>query len=238
MSYRYSRKVKTEEKKNIRKAVFFGLLTLISGLAFFFFGLPAVIKFAGFLTELNTSTTPVESSDNTPPPPPRLEYIPTFTNELSVEIKGSTEAGITVVIFFNNKQEELLTNNEGQFTYKFDLNKGKNTISILARDNAGNESQKSEIQEIVFDNKPPELSITKPENESSFYTAKERQVVIEGTTEEDCSVNINGRQVVVESNGSFAFATTLSEGENNFDIKSQDEAGNTSEQSLSVSFSL
>ncbi|MBU0569671.1 hypothetical protein KKB40_02720 [Patescibacteria group bacterium] len=238
MTYRYSRRAKIEEKKNIRKAVFFGLLTLVSAIAFFFLGLPAVIKFASFLTELKTSTTLVEFSDNTPPPPPQLESLPSFTNELSVEIKGSTEPGITVILFLNNKQEELLTNSEGKFSYKFNLNDGKNSISAMAKDSFGNESRKIEIQEIVFDNKPPELTITKPENGSSFYTAKERQVVIEGTTEEGCSVNINGRQVVVESDGSFAFATTLSEGENDFNVKSQDEAGNTSEQSLSVSFTL
>lgn len=238
MTYRYSRKSKTEEKKNIRKAVFFGLLTLISSLAFFFLGLPTVIKFASFLTELKTSTTPMESSDNTPPPPPNLESLPAFTNELSIEIKGSTEPGITVILFLNNKQEEQLTNSGGEFSYKFVLNDGKNTISALTKDNAGNESRKSEIQEIIFDNESPNLTVTKPENGSSFYTGKERQVVIEGITEEYCSVNINSRQVVVESDGSFVFTTTLSEGENIFDIKARDEAGNTSEQSISVNFSL
>jgi hypothetical protein len=236
MAYRYSRRTRTEEKRNVRKAFLYVVLTLILIIAFFFFGLPTVVKFAALLTELKTSKTPVETTDTTPPPPPKLDSLPSFTNELSVEIEGSTEPGVTVLLFLNNKKEELLSDSEGEFSYTFMLNDGENKISAIAVDNSGNESQKTDVQKVTYDNDPPELEVIKPDDGANFYGAKERQVVIEGTTEEGASININGRQIVVEPDGSFAFATTLSEGENSFTIKSEDQAKNSTELSLTVSF--
>ena len=236
MVYRYSRKAKTEEKKNLRRAVIFGILTLALLAVFFFYGLPAIIKFAAFLTDLKKSSTPSEISDSTPPPPPRFEPFPSHTNDLEIELKGSTEPGVTVILFLNNKNEEVLVNSEGDFNYDFELNDGKNTISAKAIDQAGNESQKTDTQTVTYDNDSPEINITKPQNNSEFFGSKERQIVIEGVTEEDASVSINGRKVVVESDGTFAFAITLSEGENQFTIKAEDRAGNSDEQSLLVTY--
>ena len=47
----------------------------------------------------------------------------------------------------------------------------------------------------------------------------------------------HGRIVVVESDGSFAFTTTLSEGENQFTVKASDKAGNSTEAVLKLNFS-
>jgi hypothetical protein len=236
MVRRYSRLTKTEEKKNIRRAYFFGFLTIALIVVFIFLGLPAFAKFAGFLTDLRKSSEAPEVGDTTPPAPPRLEPLPEATNNLQVEIKGSTEPGATVVLTLNNKQQELLANKEGTFSYTFSLADGENTLSAIAFDSAGNESQKTKKYKITYDNDPPELAIVKPEDGSKFYGAKQRQIVIEGMTEEGASVNINERLVVVEADGSFSFATSLSEGENQFSIKASDKAGNTTEKSLTLHF--
>ncbi|OGM21546.1 hypothetical protein A2771_01045 [Candidatus Woesebacteria bacterium RIFCSPHIGHO2_01_FULL_38_26b] len=238
MYYGYSRRIKTEENKNKRRASLYIVLTVGIIILFFFFGLPLVVKFAAFLNDLRTSSSPVEISDTTPPPPINLDPFPEFTNENEIEIKGSTEPGATVKLRANNEIVELIANNEGQFTYNFNLNDGQNTISAVAIDSAGNESGKSELFTINFDEVPPELTINKPTDKAQFYGPKERQIVIEGKTEEESTININGRLVIVESDGSFAFASTLTEGENNFTIKAQDPAGNISEKILSVSYGL
>ncbi|MGB6881971.1 MAG: hypothetical protein WBD86_01580, partial [Microgenomates group bacterium] len=75
MRRRYSRLARTEERKNIKRAALFGLLTLISILVFIFLGLPAVAKFAAFLTDLRKSTVPIEINDTTPPVPPILDSL-------------------------------------------------------------------------------------------------------------------------------------------------------------------
>ena len=234
---RYSRLSKLEQQKNVRSTAIFVILTIIALVAFFFFGLPTVIKFAAFLTDIRKSGEPVEKHDTTPPILPRFDPLPESTNKNRIELIGRTEPGATVTLFLNNSDEEILANNEGEFIYSFNLNKGTNRISALATDLAGNESQKTSVYVIAFDNIPPEIEITSPQDGMQYYGSKQRQVVIEGKTEEEASVNINGRIVVVENDGTFAFTTTLSEGENQFTIIVEDKAGNTTETALQLNFS-
>jgi len=58
----------------------------------------------------------------------------------------------------------------------------------------------------------------------------------EGKVEENAKVQINDRVVVVESDGTFSFVTTLSEGQNNFTVKAEDEARNKVEKNLKVTY--
>jgi hypothetical protein len=237
MQKRYSRLWRTEEKRNIRRSIIYSILTIAFLVFFFFLGLPSLAKFSAFLSDLRSSSIPPEKEDLTPPVPPRFDPLPEATSELSVDIKGYTEPGVNVFLKLNNKEEEILANSEGQFTYSFSLNDGENKISSYAVDSSGNESQKTDVITIIYDNDPPELTISNPEDQANFYGAKQRQVVIQGQTEEDSKLNINGRIVVVESEGFFTFTTTLSEGENKFDIKTEDNAENITEKTFTLHFS-
>lgn len=226
-----------KEKEDRRKAFIFFVLTVAGIIAFLFFGLPTVAKFAAFLTDLRTSTAPVETQDETPPPPPRINTLPSHTNESEIDIKGSTEAGATVFITVNEEEEEILANSEGQFIYGATLSLGENKIQAFAQDNAGNKSKTSEIVSVVYNNEPPELEITRPEDGKEFFGPTQRQIVVEGETEENMRLLVNDRQVVVEQDGSFAYATTLTDGENEFTVKAQDQAGNITEKSFTVTYS-
>ena len=233
----YSRLRITEEKKNLRTAVVLGILTFILIIGVFIFGLPTVAKFAAFLSDLRKSGEPVEVNDTTPPAPPRLDSLPEATNKTSIEISGSSEPGATVVLTFNKDAREVLADNEGSFRFTFELKGGENTLLALTKDASGNESQKTDEITITFDDEEPSLNISSPSEGASFFGSKQRQIVIQGTTDAKASLSINDRFVLVEEDGSFAFATTLSEGENTFNLKAQDQAGNQTEKTLKVSFS-
>lgn len=234
----YSRRSKIEEFRNRNKAVLFILLTLISVLLIFFYGLPAIIKFAAFLTDLNQSSLPVEVNDSTPPPPPRIFSLPSATNQEKIDINGNTEAGAKITLYLNGKEEEIISDSSGNFNFSYKLIKGENIISAKSTDSSGNESQKSDNIEIIFDTEPPSLEIIKPDDKSEYFGSRQRQLIIEGTTDENSIVQINQRHVVVETDGSYTFSTTLQEGENNFNVSSEDQAGNKTEKSFTVSFSL
>lgn len=234
----YSRRSKTEEYKNKKKAILFILLTLVSILLIFFYGLPAVIKFAAFLTDINQSSQPIETNDTTPPPPPRISSLPTATNNKKVDIKGNTEAGAKVTVYLNSEKEDIIADSSGNFSITYEIVKGENYISAKATDSSGNESQKSDIQKIILDTDPPPLEINKPENNAEFYGSRQRQLIIEGVTEENVNLQINQRWVVVEAGGNFTFSTTLQEGENTFNLTAEDSAGNKTEESLKVIYSL
>lgn len=233
----YSRKSKVEERKNMRKAFLFGLLTIGAIVLFAFYGLGTLAKFVVFLGDLKKGNQPVQSDDTTPPIPPRFEPIPKETNKNNLDVKGSTEPGATVILVLNGRDYELLANNEGEFSFSANLVDGDNVISAFSQDNAGNKSNKTETQTVILDTSAPSLDITKPQDGSSYYGSKERQLVIEGKTEEEAKVSINGRNVVVETGGVFTFLTTLSEGTNALVVKAEDQAGNITEKTLTVMYS-
>ena len=233
----FSRLARNEEKKNLRSAVLLGILTLGLIALFFFFGLPLMAKFAGFLTDLRKTSTPVESTDETPPAPPRFNSLPEATNKLSIDITGSTEPGAIVILSLNGDAEEVLANSEGEFTFNFELVDGVNSISAKARDEAGNESQKTDTINVIYDNDAPNLEITNPTDGMAFFGSKQRQIVVEGKTEEEASLTINDRFVLVEDDGTFAFTTTLGDGENSFNLKAKDKAENLTEKTIKVNYS-
>jgi hypothetical protein len=233
----YSRLASVEERKNIKRTFLFGILTVIFLVFLFTLGVPLLVKFTGFFTDLGKSQTPIDKSDTIPPAPPRIDAPVEFTNQTSVIISGTTEPGATITLSLNGKTQEVLANKDGEFTFDIKLNKGENTLSALAKDAAGNVSQETKTYTVTFDNEPPEIQIESPSDGTEFFGSKERQLSIKGKTEGGVSLDINGRLVVVEDDGSFTFTTTLSEGENTFNIKAADKAGNTKEDSLMVRFS-
>lgn len=234
MRRRYSN---IQQVKNRRKAAFFIFLAGAIVVFLFFFGLPLVARFSTFIADLRKDSQPVDITDTTPPAPPRIDSLPEVTKAKVVEINGSTEEGATVILYLNSKEEELIADKDGKFTFDFRLNDGKNIISVMAIDRAGNESQESKTITVTYDNDPPELLIESPADGESFFGASQRQLTIKGSTDEDASITINDRVVVVNSDGSFTFATTLSDGENTFSIKSVDGAENETEVSISVTYS-
>jgi len=231
-----SRLVQTQHRKNIRKIYIFGLLSILSIVIFIFVGIPALAKIAGLITNITQGDSITDTSDTTPPAPPRIDSLPEATNEFSIQINGSTESGVDVIILINNAKKEILANNSGKFSLSYELKNGENTISAYVVDAAGNESQKTNEFIVIFDNDPPELVISEPSDTKEFYGTKQRQVSIKGVTETGIDLSVNDRPVAVDSNGEYTYTTTLSEGDNNFNFKAQDLAGNTKEESITLKF--
>jgi len=221
----------------MRRAFIFTILTILAILGVLFYGLPSVARFAAFLSDLRKSSLPVDRNDTTPPAPPRLDRLPEATKEPEIEISGVTEEGATVILTLNGKDEEVVADADGKFRFSYSLRKGENQILAKAKDRAGNESQPTAGTTVVFDNEAPKLDISAPADGSQFYGDGQRQLAIKGTTEVGITLTINDRIVKVEEDGTFTFATTLADGENSFNLKSADKAGNQTEKALKVNFS-
>lgn len=221
----------------MRRAFLFTILTILAILGVLFYGLPSVARFAAFLSDLRKSSLPVDRNDTTPPAPPRLDRLPEATKEPEIEISGVTEEGATVILTLNGKDEEVVADADGKFRFSYSLRKGENQISAKAKDRTGNESQPTAGITVLFDNEAPKLDISAPADGSQFYGDGQRQLAIKGTTEVGITLTINDRIVKVEEDGTFTFATTLADGENSFNLKSADKAGNQTEKTLKVNFS-
>ena len=235
---RYSRLSSIEERRNVKKARNFIILTIATLVALYFVGIPALGRFAAFVSDLAKSDKPIVAEDKTPPAPPRFNSFPDYTNQKGLTLSGDTESGATVKLTFNVRDEETLADRDGHFSFNLDLDNGENVFSAIAVDPAGNESQKSEEHKIVFDNKPPDLTIDSPAPGAQFFGSKQRQVTIQGTTESGVNVTVNERIVSVDDLGKFQYTITLAEGENKFNFKAVDPAGNTTESELALNFAL
>lgn len=232
----YSRRARTEQKKNTRKAFLYIILTIAFGLAFIFFGLNILARISNVFFDIKKSSEATTIEDTTPPPAPKIEPLPDYTKEDEVEIKGHTEAGITVKIRKKGEEDEIVTNSEGQFSYTLELGSGQNSVSFVAVDESGNESKETEKIVVTKDDTPPELTIKEPADGSEFYGEEQKKITIIGETEEDAKVTINGRWAFVEEEGVFSLELSLSEGENEIAVTAQDQAGNQTEEKLTLIF--
>lgn len=228
----------TEEKRNKRNAIKFVFLTVFASIILFVYGIPVLAKFAGFISDLAKSDKPITQNDKTPPAPPQIDSFPEFTNQEILKLAGKSEEGATIRIIFNNVEEELIADRDGFFTKNLDLQKGKNTFEASAKDSSGNESQKTRSFSITFDNEKPDLTINSPSDGTQFFGSRQRQIDIKGSVIDDNETNVtlNDKFVAVEDSGDFQFTTTLSEGENKFNIKAIDLAGNESQKELTLIF--
>lgn len=177
------------------------------------------------------------SQDKTPPAPPQLEEPPPrFSREGKVAFSGRSEADSIVIVIQNDVAiQEIKVGNTSKFTASVSLLEGENSITFLAKDQAGNQSGNSPTYKISFDLTPPELTISKPEDGASFYPP-EQTVTFEGKTEKDTQIKINDRLVIVSQDGSFSQKIKLSEGENSFTVVAEDSAENKTEKTLKVSY--
>ncbi|MCX6705673.1 MAG: hypothetical protein NTV24_01020 [Candidatus Woesebacteria bacterium] len=232
----YSRLESVEEKRNTRKAVVFVLLSLIIVVFLATNGLSLITKVINFASSFKKNPQTIEFLDKTPPSPPFLQSIPDATNVSPFEITGRVELENTVVINFNSKEEEIQTDENGNFSAKFELIKGDNTFFAYTKNPAGNKSQDTKKYVLVFDNEVPDIKILTPSDGTSFYGSRQKNVTINGTTKIDSSLTINDRIATVGDDGGFSLSYSLSNGENNLIIKSVDKAGNEKEISLKLFF--
>jgi len=237
MARYYSRLASVEEKRNIRRAFIFGILTIAAIVFLFTAGLNVLTKFVGVISDLRKTSTPIEKTDTTPPPPPRLDTLPEATNNIKLQVSGSSEPASTVELFLNGDKNESLAGNDGAFTFDLNLASGNNKIYAIAKDASGNESGKTPTYEIIFSKNPPKIDITSPHDGDKFYSSKQQQINITGKTSPDASITINDRIVATQDDGSFSSSVSLNEGDNTFKIKVQDKAGNTAEKSITVNWS-
>jgi hypothetical protein len=232
----YSRLSRRQEKENIRRAFIYISLALVLLGTTVLLGIPILVKVAVFFAEIKGSSLPVEQTDLLAPPPPRINLLPEATKTAYINLSGTAEAGATVEIYINDKKiDSIVSDSDSKFsTGKLRLEEGRNSIYAIALDSSGNQSSTSEKHYIWYDEEPPELEITSPQDGASFYGEQEKSIEVQGKTESGVTVLVNDRMVIVNSEGGFSTTFSLNEGENLIKVVAQDEASNETEQEIKV----
>jgi len=234
-SFYRSRLLKKQEAKSLRLAIIFIILSFSLILGVIFFGPTALVKLSLFFANLRGSSQPPQSEDKIPPAPPQLVIPFEATSSAKINLSGFAEPGVKIEIFLNGvSKETLVTDNDGDFQLSnLEISSGENEIYAVATDNAGNVSQPSPKIIVIFDNTPPKLEISEPEDKATFYGIS-KTIEIKGETEEDASVSINDHLATMEAGGKFRYSLTLAPGANNVKIVATDKAGNQTEKELTL----
>ena len=168
--------------------------------------------------------------DKTPPSfinlPPSSD-ISTDKNTITISGKISEPS----ILKINNKKMPL---NNLSFSKIYALKKGENIFNLIAIDKAGNKTEKTLKITYVFDQKPPEVEIISPEENSYLKT---EEITIRGTVRDESGVKylrINGKDAVINGENWSISGIVLSEGGNTLSLETEDNTGNKGTHSFKL----
>ena len=151
-----------------------------------------------------------------------------FVNTPRISVTGSVTEINPDGLWVNGNP---ITLTSGSFSVAdFQLTEGSNTITIKAKDKAGNES--TATVSLTLDTIAPSVTITAP---ASGLLTKTPQVAVSGTvTETNLTVSINSVAALVSNQIYSVSSYTLTEGRNTLVATAVDRAGNSGQASVSV----
>ncbi len=220
---RLSRLEERKERKRLTLAVVGSIAILIFVGTF---GVRILIGFSLFVDKLRGTTVPTQQTDVLILPPV-LDPQPIATNSAAIVVTGHGEAGRTLILYLNDGEfKKTKVQEDGTFSVpSVPLSGGTNTISAKLSDDKENTSGLSNVLSVTYANKPPALEVSAPEDNATV-SGDTNTVAVTGTTDENVTVTVNGRLVVIKSDNSFSYNYPLNDGDNILTIVATDAAGN------------
>lgn len=225
------------EEKNAQHRIAIGVLGSLGVLVFIaFFGVKLLIGFSVFVDRIR-GNSPASLQQQSILIPPSLNSLPEATGSATITVSGTAAPKSTVVMYLNNVEYKRLTvKDDGTFEIPdISVNEGTVTASAKLIDAKQTLSDSSNIITTIIDRTPPALTVDAPEDTATVNDGTHK-VTVKGKTDEDMKVTINGRIVVLKTDGSFSYAMPLSDGDNTLDIVSTDLAGNSTKVTRHVTY--
>jgi hypothetical protein len=203
------------------------------------FGTKLLIDFSLFLEKFqNNGTASSDASQQTDTyiAPPTLDPVITATNSAQIAISGFGTKDQTIQLYLNDQRIDQTTvdgNNKFQFP-SVTLKQGQNNVTVKAVTNSGKESANSNTDTISYLNKPPSLTISKPQDGQGFSKSSTPTVTIEGTTDATAKVTVNGFWAIVDAQGNYNYLYTLNDGDNDIKVIATDDAGNQTTKEIHI----
>jgi hypothetical protein len=139
-----------------------------------------------------------------------------LTREDTVTVKGIVETGIES---FTIGGTVVVPDTSGAFSKEVSLGQGKNTITVVAIDVAGNRNVAERT--VTLDSTPPAVTITDPQEGKKVTTA---QILVKITADPEAKLYLNGR--LLPGKGLVNRTVLLVEGQNTLEVVAVDPAGN------------
>jgi hypothetical protein len=217
-----------------RQSILMIVLALAGSLVFLFVVMPQVVQL--FFRFFGSGDTNFGQEDTIPPQVPIVTLPPPATSKTSLDLEGFGEADSLVVVVHNGREiDQVEVDNEGQFSYTLELDKGENLVSLYGVDQAGNESATRQLV-IVQDSEAPTLLFEDLDEGKQIVGRDQQNFSVRGETEPESQLTLNDRSVFVRSDGTFTAQIYLQEGDNTLKFVVIDQAGNRTEREVRVTF--
>jgi len=232
----YSRLRHFEENRQQRKIIasLGGIFAIFIFLIFF--GIKILTGFSLLVDKIRGNSTTQQTQQQLILPP-ELDPLPNATNSASLTITGKGTADLTVILYINDMDTKKMTvGKDGVFKFEnVKLADGINTLSAKLTDDNNNISDLSEVITVTIKKSKPTLEITTP-HDGDEIRGEQNTIVISGKTEDTNSITVNGRVVVMKTDGSFSYEYPLGEGETILQIVATDTAGNQTKVDRTVKY--
>lgn len=227
-------------EKQTRKTIFFSILgILIIFFIFIKFGIPLLVNFSLFISSSKNNQTNQEGKNtNTFVAPPVINFPFTATNSANISITGIGQPKQTINLYLNNNIiAKTAVLDDRTFTFSdIKLDKGENNFKAKSLIENEKESEFSEIITIIYKDKKPNLTIDSLTDGQTFKK-DDKTAEVKGKTDSGVKVTVNGFWAIVDENGNYFYKFPLQNGDNQIKIVASDEAGNTTEKELKVTYS-
>lgn len=236
MARKKTRLQRKREKESLNQAVKYLFLIFLTLFLIIKFGLPGLIRMAGFIGNIRSSSQPIEKQNAMPPQTPVLNPLPEATSSAEINIYGFGEAGTTAQLYVRGITiSDSMINNEGEFEFlAVHLREGENEIFVKARDDQENISQESVSYIIKLDKSAPELTVESPKDGDEFFD-NDSPITVSGSSEKEATIRVNNH-MVINNNGSFETKLELKDGDNQIDVEVVDKAGNKTLKTITVNY--
>ena len=138
-----------------------------------------------------------------------------LTREDTVVVKGIVEPGVSLTI----GGTVVVPDPNGAFSKVVSLGQGKNTITVVAIDGAGNRN--AAVRTVTLDSTPPAVQITAPKEGDKVTAA---QITVRVSADPEARLYLNGR--LLPGKGLVNRTVLLVEGSNTIEVLAVDPAGN------------
>jgi len=221
-----------KEKKRLTLAIG-GIVAVIALVGLF--GVKALVSFSVFVDKIRGASPAPATQNATLILPPTLDPPATATNSATVAVTGRGQPNTNLIVYLNDAEfKRLSVPTDGKFTINtIPLSDGANTISAKLTDDKGNTSDLSNVVSVQYANKPPKLDVTAPADNATI-SGDPNSVTVTGTTDDNVTVTINDRLVVLRSDNSFNYSYPLNDGDNILTIVATDTAGNQAKMTRKV----
>lgn len=238
MKDRSSRLSRTTQEKTKKQIIFFAIAIIILILGAISFGPNMLSSVASFTSGFKNpaATTTITNEQNTLETP-FIDSIPDATDSAGINISGSsTYSDAQIELYVNGNLYDTTPLTQDQ-KFSFDmvrLTEGGN--SIKARVKKGEQvSPFTREYNVNYSQGAPKLDISSPSDGQQFERG-DQTITVQGTTDTDNTVTVNGSRAIVDSSGNFSYNLNLSEGDNNLIISAVNQAGQKTDKTMKVNY--